>query len=170
VKVDLAPPTSLADLDASSCAVAVMTGTTRFELTDAEAEAVREFLTGGGTLVVDAAGGSRPFAQAAEKQFRGLLGESQYGLVPTGHALYTKVGPVIDKVAYRRTLRLAVYDPRKPRLRAVTHNGRLAVILSPDDLTAGLVGYPLWGLRGYEGDSAFELMRNILLYASGKSI
>lgn len=58
----------------------------------------------------------------------------------------------------------------RPRLRALSHNGRLAVIFSADDITAGLVGYPRWPLRSYEPDSAFALMRNAVLFACGKTV
>ena len=42
-----------------------------------------------------------------------------------------------------------------------------AVIFSRDDLTAGLAGVQVYGIRGYQPESAFELMRNILLHAAG---
>ena len=59
---------------------------------------------------------------------------------------------------------------RTPRLEAWTLDGRPVIIFSADDLTAGLVGYPRWGLKGYDPETAFELMRNILLFASGQKI
>ena len=104
------------------------------------------------------------------EQFGKVLPDSRYGLIPAGHAIYTKVGPAIKKVSYRRAIRASLTDTRKPRLRGFTHKGRLAIVFSRYDLTAGLVGYPCWGLRDYEPASAFELMRNILLYASGKTL
>ena len=169
-KVEVAAPAEVTALDAATCPVAAMTGTARFEWTAPQRQALAKFLTGGGTLILDAAGGSEAFAEAAEKQIRQILPDARYGMVPTTHALYRKVGPVIDRVTFRRALRLGVRSPTKPRLRALLHENRLAVIFSPDDLTAGLVGYPCWGLKGYEPKSSFDLMRNILLYASGKAL
>jgi len=65
---------------------------------------------------------------------------------------------------------LAARPPTRPRLGAIIHKGRIAVVFSRDDLTVGLLGYPCWGLRGYSPESSFEIMRNLLLYASGKTI
>ena len=170
VKVELAPPAEITKLDAASGPVAVMTGTTAFALSEAQKQALEKYLEQGGTLVVDAAGGSTAFADAAERLFKELLKDAKYGTVPADHALFKKVGPVIKRVRYRKALRRVVFDPKKPRLRGFLRKGRLVVIFSPDDLTAGLVGYPQWGLKGYEPESAFEVMRNILLYASGKTL
>ena len=91
VRVDLAPPTALVDLDAGRCPAAVMTGTTSFELTDAEAAAVRKFLTAGGTLVVDAG--------AAE-----ALSHRGKSLLPSG------IAAVDGKFA--KGANVAVVDPR----------------------------------------------------------
>ena len=74
------------------------------------------------------------------------------------------------KVAYRRVLKAALPDATRPRLRALVAQGRLAVIFSNEDLTAALAGYSLWNLRGYAPDSALALMRNAVLYGSGKKL
>ncbi len=165
ISVDVSEPKAITQLDASKRPVAAMTGTTAFSLTDEERQALRKYIDAGGTLVVDSAGGSKAFSEAAEKELRKVLPEVEFGPIPSGHAIYTRSGSVIEKVSYRRSLRASVADARKPRLRGVLYKGRFAIIFSRDDLTAGLLGYPCWGLRGYEPDSAFELMRNILLYA-----
>ena len=170
IAVDVSGPTSITDLDASKQPVAAMTGTTAFTLTNAEHKVLRKYIDDGGTLIVDAAGGNKAFANAAEKTFAKVLPEGKYGPIFSNHAIFTKVGTVIQKVSYRKAIRGYIADPHKPRLRGVLYKGRLAIIFSRDDLTAGLVGYPCWGLRGYMPASAFELMRNILLYASGKTL
>ena len=46
---------------------------------------------------------------------------------------------------------------------------RPLIVYSPDDLTAGLVGYGGHGVRGYAPDSAYALMRNLLLYAATRA-
>ena len=165
IAVNVSEPTAITDLDASHQPVAAMTGTAAFTLTDEEHKALRKYIEAGGTLVVDAAGGNKAFADAAEKTFARILPEDKLGPILSGHAIYAKSGPVIEKVSYRKAVRGSVADSRKPRLQGVLYKDRLAIIFSRDDLTAGLVGYPCWGLAGYEPESAFELMRNILLYA-----
>ncbi|MDY7010962.1 MAG: DUF4159 domain-containing protein [Planctomycetota bacterium] len=166
IEVKVSGPAAITDLDASKQPVAAMTGTTAFTLTDEENEALRKYIDGGGTLVVDAAGGSKAFAEAAEKAFARVLPEGRFGPIFSNHAVYTQSDSVIDKVSYRKAIRGSIANPHKPRLRGVMYKGRLAIILSREDLTAGLVGYPCWGLRGYQPESAFELMRNILMYAN----
>ena len=178
VKVELAPPTEIAALKASDWPVAAMTGTGNVELSAPEKAGLKKYIADGGTLILDAAGGNKEFAEAAEKLVQELSPEAPALVLPITHPLYAKVGPLVEKVTYRKALAMVVMDAGKPRLRGVTIKGRLAIILSPDDLTAGLVGYPCYGLRGYEIDSelpekgsgAFALVRNIVLYASGKSI
>lgn len=165
IAVKVSGPMPISELDASEQPLAAMTGTTAFTLTDEQNKALRKYIDSGGTLVVDAAGGAKPFADAAEKTFAELLPEGRLGPIPANHAIYTRAGWVIEKVSYRKAIRGSIANPHKPRLRGVLYKGRLAIIFSRDDLTAGLVGYPCWGLRGYKPASAFKIMRNILMYA-----
>ena len=79
------------------------------------------------------------------------------------------MGAPIEKLSYRLATG-RVRTLTEPRLRTIIHQGRLAIIFSREDLTAGLLGYPCWGLSGYVPESAFELMRNIVLYASGRTL
>lgn len=165
IAVNVSVPMAITDLDASKQPAAAMTGTAAFTLTDEEHNALRKYIEAGGTLIVDASGGSKAFTDAAEKTFAKILPEGKLSQIPSSHAVYTSSGPVIEKVSYRKAVRSSVAASRKPRLQGVLYKDRLAIIFSRDDLTASLVGYPCWGLAGYEPDSAFELMRNILLYA-----
>jgi len=160
----------VAELDAAEWPVAEMTGTSSFQFTDEQRQALAKYLAAGGTLLLDAAGGSPAFGEAADKQARDLLPGGEYGLLPLSHALYTKTAPGAEKVDYRKTTSSSVFAPHAPRLRGLTVKGRLAVIVSKDDLTAGLVGYPCWSVKGYSPESAFALVRNIILHASGKTL
>ena len=44
---------------------------------------------------------------------------------------------------------------------------RPGVIYSPEDLTAGLVGYPIKGMEGYVPRDARRLMVNLLFHLNG---
>jgi len=48
-------------------------------------------------------------------------------------------------------------------LQAVLINDKPAVIFSAEDLTTGLLGTQSFTVDGYEGDTAYALVRNILL-------
>jgi hypothetical protein len=50
-------------------------------------------------------------------------------------------------------------------LRAYMLGSRAAVIYSPVDLSVSLLGTNVWNCRGYEGDGAVRILRNLLMYA-----
>ncbi len=43
------------------------------------------------------------------------------------------------------------------------------VVFSREDITAGLVGYPSWTVDGYQPETAFTILRNIVLLAAGRA-
>ena len=169
IKLDVTSPLPIAELDARSHPVAAMTGTDAFSLDEQETGSLKKYFREGGTLIVDAAGGSRKFDQAVERQILTLPDDAEIGPIAAKHTIYA--GPeVVDKVTYRRGFALALGPARNaPRLIAVKSGNRLAIIYSREDLTAGLMGYQLHGIRGYSPQSASALMTNIVCYAAGKS-
>ena len=168
VKIDLTGPTEITKLRYPAAQVAVMSGTSGFRLSNAEKYYLRKFCLEGGTLAADAAGGSAAFRKSFARDILPLLPEGEYARLPLLHEIYTASGPAVQKVQYRRALRTLLHGETSPRLRGVTVGNRVALVFSPVDLTAGLVGYPCWGLRGYEPESAFALMRNVVLYAASQ--
>ena len=153
-------------LDASKWPVAVLTGTGKLGLTDAQVEGLRKYVGSGGTLVIDAAGGDPQFGTAARRLLNDLLPGVPVEYLKPDHPIYTRAGPALGKVSYRRTARSSG-GAEAPRLMGLTRNGRTVVIFSNEDLTAGLVGYACGGLEGYQPQSAFELMRNVVFYGNG---
>ncbi len=170
VALEYSEPLAIADLPADRYPIALMTGTEAFTLSAADRSALRAFIDAGGLLVADAAGGSDAFDKAATEQLLTLLDDvyPKVGRLPTTSKVYRQPGRIIGKVAYRRASRTRYGDDRAPRLQAVSIEGRPAIVYSHDDLTAGLVGYYGHNLRGYAPDSAFEIMRNLLLYAADR--
>ena len=81
-------------------------------------------------------------------------------------ALYHLPGMRIDKVKYRRRTRSRLMNPKQPNLKAVLVGKRVGVLFSREDLTAGLGGYPSWPIDGYDPETAYALMRNIVLSAN----
>jgi hypothetical protein len=159
----LMPP---AKLDARAWPIAAMTGTRAFTLAGGQADALAKYLADGGTLIVDAAGGSPEFAEAASKQIVALVPGGADEPLRADHPIYN--GVVDGRVLYRRDLALALgRGANKGRLRGVNEGERLAIIFSEDDLTAALVGYPWYKLRGYRPATAVELMINILTHVAG---
>jgi hypothetical protein len=165
IEIELAGPMDIAELRYPAAQVAVMAGTSGFKLSNAEKYFLRKFCLDGGTLVADAAGGGEAFGEAFAREVPPLLLTGSYRRLPLLHPIYTSAGPSTTKVRYRRALRETLHGETRPRLWGLTLGERVAVVFSPIDLTAGLVGYPCWELKGYEPESAFSLMRNIVLYA-----
>jgi len=167
VKLEVEGPIAIADLAKTQAKLAVMTGAGKVNLTDDEKATLKAFvMAGGGTIMIDAAGGNRDFAGRMEEMIADLFGNRSLRTLAANAPLYTLPGMAIDKVEYRRQTRLRLNNLKTPNLKAVIENGRAAVIFSAEDITGALVGYPSSTVDGYEPDSAFELMRNIILHGT----
>src|SRR5258706_6699652 len=153
-------------------ALAHLTGSSRFKLTEAQEKEMKDYVAGGGTLVVDAAGGAVEFKESAEASLNAAFGADAQKLnapLPLDHAIY-KIGG--DNSLARATdrpyaTRMLAAGMNAPRLRGIETGGRTAVIYSPEDLSVGLVGMSVDGIYGYEPDYANRLMESIVLYAMG---
>ncbi len=151
--------------------VAHLTGTTKFQFTDEERIQLLEFVRHGGTLIVDATGGSSDFADAAEAELKTIFGkEAATGLastVPLDHPVYQLPGAKIENVAYRVFARKTlVGNAKAPRVHAIEHAGKVVAFYSREDLSTGIVGEQVDGVLGYDPATATAIMRNLVLYAA----
>jgi hypothetical protein len=146
------------------CKVASLTGTGKLKLTEGELEAIAAWVRDGGTLVVDAANSSSDFYDSARKLLEKAF-DAKFRPLAANSRIYSLSGNEIGEVRYRSASRKAVGETTAPKLESLKVNDREAVILSWQDITSGLIGYPSGTARGYECDSAFKLMRNIVLTA-----
>ena len=170
-------PMAIGELAASGAKLAVLTGTEKFTLSEAEIKALKTFVEGGGTVFIDAAGGEEPkagkgFVASVEAVLAAAFPGQRLASLPPTSPLYTRKGMEIRAVRWRRETRVAMLDTKAPHLRAIRVDGRPGVIFSRHDITAGLLGVPVAGIYGYHpGDvkdpgTAFKLMRNIVLTAT----
>jgi hypothetical protein len=159
------------------------TGTTAVKLSASEQAILADFVKGGGTLVVDAAGGSTEFADSAQAALIDALGslakprapapgapattQPTFGiLLPNDDALYEVSGHRITTFSYRTFMRSKLVGRLDaPRLRCLAVDGRRAVYFSREDLTAGICGVNTDGIFGYSPTTAGQIMKNILLLA-----
>jgi len=165
IKVDIAGPIEIEDLPRSGAQLATLTGTGKLTLTDKQRKALKDFAAGGGTLFIDAAGGSGEF----DKSARAILSEmypSKLRTLSAGSALYKQAGLEISDVRYRGLAKRRLVGQRVGALRAVMVGGRPAVIYSREDVTAALVGFESSTCDGYQPDSAYLIMRNIVAMAA----
>jgi hypothetical protein len=162
----MSEPTDPAKLDAKSWPVAAMTGTKSFTLSAAQADGLKKYLAQGGRLVVEAAGGSQEFTDSVKSQLLPLWGQAKLAPVASDHAIYRrpeKLGKIVYRGDFARTMGL---EKDQGRLQAVVDGGRIVMVFSAEDLTAGLLGVPSYRLKGYSPDAAVSLMTNILCYLS----
>ncbi len=146
--------------------VAHLTGTNPFTLTPAAQVELRNFVTAGGTIVIDAAGGSTEFAQAAENLLPLLFPGDKLQALPPEHPVFNLGATKLAAVGYRTFARKTLTSGlREPKLQGIEKDGRVVCFYSREDLSAGLVGQPVDGIIGYDPRTATELMSKILLYA-----
>ena len=146
--------------------VAHLTGTARFKLTEPQRKELQSYVAGGGTLVIDAAGGIGEFAAAAEAELAAIFPNHKLRTLSANHALFS--APVkCDQVEFRRFARRTLGSMREPRIKAIELDGRLAVVYSAEDLSVGLVGHAVDGIYGYAPQCATDIMGNILFHAAG---
>lgn len=160
LQTDLIKPDALT----AAYQVAHLTGTGKVTLSPAERTAIKQFVTGGGTLIVDAAGGDVLFADAAENELDAIFGGKTDALDVT-HVVYNVPGDKIEKVGWRRFGADRIPDKRRAQLRGMTLAGRTAVFFSREDLSEGIVGEPVDGVQGYDPATATDLMAAMLVYA-----
>ncbi len=106
----------------SNFRVAHWTGTTTVKLSEEERSAIREFVTSGGTLIVDAAGGSSFFAGSVEVELREIFGASAADALqrplPAEHPVFNLPDSKIDSIFFRTFMRKeSVGTNRTPRAR-----------------------------------------------------
>jgi len=170
-KVDLEIDTAkLGDGKLKGARIADITGTTRFNLNAEQEKELKDFVNAGGTVIIDAAGGSTDFASSAEKALAATFGgqPGDFGVIlPPDHPVYKLDGVKIEKFDYRKFARGRINGHLNvPRIRALERDGRIQVFYSSEDISAGLVGQYTDGILGYEPETATSLMRNMVLYSA----
>ena len=155
--------------DWSGLALVHLTGTEKSKFLPALAAKVKAYVVGGGTLLVDAAGGSAAFAAAVEPQLSGWAGGGKLVVIPVDDPLFAAGGTPLGPVKYRPFAADARGKLTAPRLRGVRVGDRWAVLYSDDDLSAGLVGEQVDGILGYDPATATEIVRRVVLYAGHRS-
>jgi hypothetical protein len=123
-------------------------------------------VAGGGTLLVDAAGGRQAFAVAAQQAIAKAFPSAPAPLpvLPPSSPVYSAGGP-LGEVAYRRFARQQLGKLDAPRLRGLDVGGRTAVLFSAEDLAAGLVGQQVDGVVGYAPTTAVSIAEHVVAYA-----
>ncbi len=139
-----------------------LTGTTNISLTPAQRQELKAYIDSGGTLLIDAAGGSVAFGQSMEKELLAIFPGDAPQLaapIPAADPLYQ--GANLD-IRYRRYLREGETHPSGPDLRGLKISGRWAVLFSRQDISNALVGRDVDGVAGYVPESATALVSQLV--------
>lgn len=156
-----------AALDARAFPVAHLTGAGPHAFTSAEVDSLRRYVEDGGTLLIDACGGSWSFnARVADLLSRAFPGRKPQLVSPT-HPILAGGGPGMELLP--RPLMRIFAEQKLGRGAArleMLASGDGRVIHSPLDITTGLLGTGTWSILGYRSDCALALLRNIVLWAA----
>ncbi len=157
-------PVAMEQLDARRWPLAAWTGTESISLTVQQAAAVKKYLGEGGTLLIDAAGGSEAFAKSVQQRVLPLMADTVSGL-EANDPLVAGLG----KGLYRRQFAAALGSgAANARLTGGFIEKRLAVIFSRDDITAGLAGCGGYRIAGYSPAAAVGIVTRVVLRAAAR--
>jgi len=151
--------TDTADLQYQAAPFAHLTGTGAIALRDDQIDALRQFVTAGGVLLIEPCGGSKEFTDSVNKALLAkLLPSSVAEPIPSDHAIFDGLG----KAKYRAyAIETRGTDAGGLRMIAA---GAGAVIVSDLDISGGLLGPGTWGIAGFQPDYAQGLVRNMILW------
>jgi hypothetical protein len=141
-----------------------LTGLDDFHWDAGAVAALRRFLDGGGTLLVNNSLGLQTFDRSVRRELGKVLPDAALKPLPAGHPVFTSVFN-LSSASYTPALATARPGLKEPYLEGIWLHGDLKVIYSPIDLEAGWEGldHPL--ARAYQPDSAIKLGVNIIMYA-----
>ena len=151
-----------------------MHGRRGFTFNAAERKGLKTYLDRGGFLFADAICASEPFATSFRAEFKAIYPNSSFVRIAAGHPLLTDQMQGFDlKQVLLRDPRLRVGDdpltakltPTAPFLEGLEVEGRLAVVLSPFDLSCALERGASLECKGYVTTDAAKIAANIILYA-----
>jgi hypothetical protein len=147
-------------------------------LSGEDAAALRQFVTSGGTLIVESPGATNPGAVRPRTTVTGdHLGSALAGVFPNARFdPVTENHPVVGAprqgmekswpLKVRPYVTKRVGDEIPPVRVAEVGGGR--VVHLPLDVSNGLLGCAEWGVMGYEPGTAQALMKNVLLWSAAR--
>jgi hypothetical protein len=156
----------LKDLRPGMAPVAHLTGTAKYELTSDETTALRDFVEQGGVVLIDACGGSGPFADSMRKSLAGAFDLAPLTRIPPSHPLLQPGPPGMADLS-KPLFRQFVLDKTGPRFAGgleILSAKKGHVIFSPLDLSSGLLGTNTWGIWGYAPNYSQSFMQNLIFW------
>jgi hypothetical protein len=151
-----------------------MHGRRTFRFSAADRKALKDYLDRGGFLFADAICASKDFADALRAELNAIYPGAGFNRIPPSHPLFTAEfhGFNVPSVELRDPQIRAEGDPltsklvkTTPLLEGLEIDGRIAVILSPYDISCALERGASLDCKGYTPADAARIAANVLLYA-----
>ena len=164
------PPVTLGKDKLDGIQLLHLTGISELTLSTAERSALKEYVEGGGTVLIDAYAGSAAFADSARRQVEAAFGKPEAldanSVLASGRFLggADLSRGIRLKLPARRLLRERGVSPKGQKLEAICIDGRPAVLFSAFDLTGALAGIPSYRSVGYKPASARRIAANVLAH------
>jgi hypothetical protein len=131
---------------------------------------LRRFISQGGTLILEAGGGSKLFTASAEEELLEIFGDKATPQLVDLENPASAFGSQLQTVQYRQAGRRLLGKLSTPHLRGLEIDGRIAVYPCDEDLGTGLTGVAGESIVGYDPASAQAVMGRLLLSTAATTI
>lgn len=151
-----------------------MHGRRSFQFNAAERKALKEYLSRVGFIFADAICANKDFAESLRRELKAVFPDANFVRIPPSHPIFTDEfhGFSLQSVMLRDPQIRADDDPLTakqvkvtPLLEGLEIDGRIAVILSPYDISCALEKGTSLDCKGYAPADAARLAANVLLFA-----
>ncbi len=143
-----------------------LTGTTDFQLSEAERANLRQFLLKGGVLFAEAADGRATFDAGFRAEMAKVLPNQALAQLPANHPIFRRpLNLATVKARPALAVKKGNQQEQSPEIYGIDVNGALGVIYSPNDLSAGWERAVAPYAIGYEAPDATALGVSALYYA-----
>lgn len=156
----------LSDAKIFDAPILYITGHEAFQLSDAEAKNLREYLDKGGFLLAEACCGRRAFNAAFVREMKKVLPDRSFSPLPTESPLFALPNKIkMVGITPGLSSQLGGKTTIAPNLLGMEVNGQLAVIYSPYGMCGGWEMAQNPYALGYDDAGSLSLGENILMHA-----
>lgn len=154
-----------------------MHGRSTFELSSAEIEGLRTYLSRGGVLLADACCGAKGFDESFRAAMKKAFPATPLTRIPVTHEVFSaKSGQDVTRIRRRvnsslpgQAVKSQVLEG-EPYLEAIEIDGRLAVIYSKYDISCALERQSTVSCEGYVPEDAVKLAINLVIHALSQEV
>jgi hypothetical protein len=154
----------LKELSPTDAPGAHLTGSGPYKFTADECAAIKRYVEGGGVLVIDSCGGGKTFNDLARATLEAVFKDGDLKAVSHGHPLVNTGAAGMEDVSIPQ-VRVAERE-RKSAVNMVQmlRAEKGCVLLTPVDITCGMLGVTAAEVTGYTTPYARSLMKNVIFW------